>query len=191
MRYTCLNFFLTILPYEEKNDWGKARKLLGLIAFRFAKELLLTRVADFWWPRLWKRVPDGKGKRHPYPAKTAFIVVHNAAESVPPRNPLCRCPRFEKSALSSNATPSSPCIAKFFACQSKRDMGEFLFYVRCELRNENIGLRYFLTYANCPMHMWEKWERGHFSYARFTSWHASPYSSNSLCLFREKNQYIF
>lgn len=58
----------------------------------------------------------------PISGKTAFIVVHNAVESVPLRNPLCRRPRFEKPALSCNTTSRrcepTACIAitaKFLA----------------------------------------------------------------------------
>lgn len=42
-----------------------------------------------------KSVPDGNRKWHPYPARAAFIVLHNAAESAV-CNPLCSRPRFEK-----------------------------------------------------------------------------------------------
>lgn len=54
----------------------------------------------------------------PISGKTAFIVVHNAAESVPPLGPLYHCLRFEKPAFSLNVTSPPP---------SSRDNSERVF----------------------------------------------------------------
>lgn len=40
----------------------------------------------------WNRSPDGNRKWHPYPARTAFIVLHNAAESAV-CSPVIHCVR--------------------------------------------------------------------------------------------------
>lgn len=89
-----------------------AKKVLRLIAFCFAREQLDLSHASpsiqFLTTSSLETRPGWEREVAPISGKTAFIVIHNAAESVPPFGPLCRRPRFEKPALSFNTTPPSP-----------------------------------------------------------------------------------
>ena len=68
----------------------------------------------------WNRSPDGNRKWHPYPARAAFIVLHNAAESAV-CSPVIHCVRVP---VSRNARVLFPATRCYEFASLDRDKGE-------------------------------------------------------------------